>query len=119
NAEIDKGQIYGAFTQGYGLCTMEDLPYDDKGRYLAVNPSTYKIPAIMDIPDDFDVELVTVAREHSSVMGSKAVGEPPLINGLSAWLALLNTISNKQVPELKFPATPEAVLMALNKRGEL
>jgi xanthine dehydrogenase large subunit len=122
NEEIDKGQIYGAFAQGYGLCTMEHLPFDEKGRYLAVNPSTYKIPAILDIPDDFLIEMVTVEREHASVMGSKAVGEPPLIYGLAGWLALYNTIQslNKSgTVDLKFPATPEAVLEAITKIGEV
>ncbi len=120
NTEVDKGQIYGAFTQGFGLCTMEELPYDGKGRYLAVNPSTYKIPCIMDIPDDFNVEMVTVEREHASVMGSKAVGEPPLIYGLSVWLALFDVLkrSNPNNDNLKFPATPEAVLMAISKKEE-
>ncbi len=120
NAEIDKGQIYGAFTQGYGLCTMEELPYDKKGRYLAVNPSTYKIPCIKDIPDDFNVDMVTVEREHASVMGSKAVGEPPLIYGLSVWLALFDVVKkcNPDYDDLKFPATPEAVLMAISNEGD-
>ncbi|MCD4650640.1 MAG: molybdopterin-dependent oxidoreductase [Candidatus Cloacimonetes bacterium] len=119
NQEVDSGQIYGAFAQGYGLCTMEELPIDQKGRYLAVTPSTYKIPTISDIPDDFTLKQVTDRRSQASVMGSKAVGEPPLIYGLAPWLAIYDAVRSLN-PEsnqinLKFPATPEAVLTAVNK----
>ena len=117
NEEIDKGQIYGAFVQGYGYCTMEELVYDEKGRFKANSPSTYKVPTIFDIPKVFEIDLIDIERDESSVMKSKAVGEPPFIYGLTGWFGLYNAIdslnkNNKQI-SLKFPATPEAVLMAI------
>ncbi len=111
--EIDRGQVIGAFIQSMGWCTMEELPVDAKGRYLAVNPSTYKIPGIRDIPEVFEVELLPSGSEEASVMGSKATGEPPFIYGFSVFFAIQNAIrSVNPEAELSFPATPEAVLRA-------
>ncbi len=117
NEEIDKGQIYGAFVQGYGYCTMEELVYDEKGNFKAISPSTYKVPTIYDIPKTFEIDMIDIERDESSVLKSKAVGEPPFIYGLSGWFALYNAIDsvnqkNKKI-SLKFPATPEAVLIAI------
>ena len=116
NPDIDLGQIYGAFVQGYGYCTMEDISFNDKGQYLALTPSTYKFPTICDIPPTFKIKLLDLLREHASVLGSKAVGEPPFIYGLAGWFALYDALK-RSVPQgsaidLAFPATPEAVLMA-------
>lgn len=113
--EIDRGQIIGAFIQSYGWCCMEDLPVNAKGRYLAVNPSTYKIPTVREMPELLDVDIVPSQSELASVFGSKATGEPPFIYGLSVWFAILHAVQAvKAEAELAFPATPEAVLLALN-----
>lgn len=112
--EIDRGQVIGAFIQSMGWCTMEELPVDDKGRYLAVNPSTYKIPGIRDIPEVLELELLTSGSGEASVMGSKATGEPPFIYGFSVFFAIQNAIrSVNPEADLSFPATPEAALKAL------
>ena len=112
--EVDRGQVIGAFIQSYGWCCIEDLPRDSRGRYLAVNPSTYKIPTVRDLPHELLVELLPSPSEYASVFGSKATGEPPFIYGLSVWFAIQDAIfSVKPDAELSFPATPEAVLMAL------
>lgn len=111
---VDRGQITGAFIQSYGWCTMEELPVSPGGRYLAVNPSTYKIPTVRDIPENLHLHMVPSISEEASVFGSKAVGEPPFIYGISVWFAIRNALmAGGAVHELGFPATPEAVLMAL------
>ena len=113
--EIDRGQVIGAFIQSMGWATMEELPHDSKGRYLAVNPSTYKIPGIRDLPETFVVELLPSGAEEASVMGSKATGEPPFIYGLSVFFALQNAVrSVNPGAQLSFPATPEVCLLALS-----
>ncbi len=113
--EIDRGQIVGAFIQSYGWCCLEELPVDAQGRYLAVNPSTYKIPTVRELPEQLRVEIVPSPGEYASVFGSKATGEPPFIYGLAAWFAIRNAVrSVKPEAEPGFPATPEAVLLALN-----
>ncbi len=124
NAEIDKGQIYGATVQGLGYCTMEEVKYNEKGESMANTPSTYKIPAMSDVCSNFVVKQVNKERSQASVLGSKAVGEPPFLYGLAGWFSIMNAISYvTKSPEsinLKMPATPEAVLLAIEeikKRG--
>jgi xanthine dehydrogenase large subunit len=113
--EIDKGQIIGAFIQGMGWCTMEELIHDDKGRYLSANPSTYKIPGIRDLPKTLKLRMVESKSHAASVFGSKAVGEPPFIYGMAVFFALQDAIQSvKADAELTFPATPEAIIKALN-----
>ncbi|HOH97857.1 MAG TPA: molybdopterin-dependent oxidoreductase [Candidatus Cloacimonadota bacterium] len=111
---IDKGQIVGAFVQGMGWCTMEDLVWDESGRYLSANPSTYKIPGIRDIPEILHVEMVESNSREASVFGSKAVGEPPLIYGLSVFFALQRAVQAANPDAmLHFPATPESLITAI------
>jgi xanthine dehydrogenase large subunit len=115
--DIDRGQIIGAFIQAMGWCTMEDMPHDAQGKYQTLSPSTYKIPGIRDLPDNLVVEMVQSPCKEASVLGSKAVGEPPFIYGEAVWFAIRNAIAavsdKKIIPNLKFPATPEAILMAI------
>ncbi len=114
--EIDRGQVIGAFIQSYGWCAMEEMVHNPQGRYLSVNPSTYKIPGIRDLPQNLVVELLPSNAEHASVLGSKATGEPPFIYGLSVFFAIQNAIKMAgSTKVLSFPATPEAVLKALDR----
>lgn len=119
NPAIDQGQIAGAFIQGYGWATFEEVVHDAKGRYLAVTPSTYKIPTIRDLPERFTIEMVERQRRCSSVFGSKGIGEPPLIYGEAAWFGIKDAIESltdhKAEADLAFPATPEAVVLAAEK----
>lgn len=118
NPAIDIGQIEGAFVQGMGWLTTEELVWNEQGRLLSNNPATYKIPAINDAPKDFRVTLLPDApnREHT-IYNSKAVGEPPFMLGISVWSALKDAISSisdyKISPKLDTPATPERVLWAV------
>ena len=115
--DIDRGQTIGAFIQSYGWCTIEEMPWDDKGQYLASTVSTYKIPCIRDLPEKFTIELLESENEYASVFGSKAVGEPPYIYGEAAFFAIRNALQSMSREEvvLPFPATPEAVLMTIEK----
>lgn len=118
NPAIDIGQIEGAFVQGMGWLTTEELVWNEQGRLLSNNPATYKIPAINDAPKDFRVALVPDApnREHT-IYNSKAVGEPPFMLGMSVWAALKDAVASvndyKTSPALDTPATPERVLFAV------
>jgi len=123
NPAIDIGQIEGAFIQGMGWLTTEELVWNEQGRLLSNNPATYKIPAISDTPSDFRVDLVPddPNREHT-IYNSKAVGEPPFMLGISVWSALKDAISSvsdyKFSPALDTPATPERVLWAVETMKE-
>jgi len=104
----------GAFIQGMGWCTMEELVVDAKGRYLSGNPSTYKIPGIRDLPEYLDLQLIPARSREASVFGSKAVGEPPFIYGMAVFFALQDAVrASRSGAKLHFPATPESIIMAL------
>lgn len=112
NPGINRGQIIGGLVQGIGWVTTEELRYSEKGALLSYSPTTYKIPNIQDIPDVFNVD--TLDSENAvNIRGSKAVGEPPLVLGLSAWIAAkhaLSFVSGDEVPRLALPATNEHLL---------
>ena len=57
NPAIDIGQVEGAFVQGMGWLTTEELWWDAKGRLRTHAPSTYKIPLASDRPKIFNVKL--------------------------------------------------------------
>ncbi|SMF42742.1 xanthine dehydrogenase molybdopterin binding subunit [Pseudobacteriovorax antillogorgiicola] len=110
---IDYGQIAGGFIQGCGWAISEELVYDQDGRLLSHSPTTYKIPNIQDTPREFHIKLVENPTKHSSVKGSKAVGEPPFLLCASPWAAIKNALQQKtgsSVSGFKLPATAEEVL---------
>ncbi|MBS28672.1 MAG: xanthine dehydrogenase molybdopterin binding subunit [Alphaproteobacteria bacterium] len=118
NPAIDIGQIEGAFVQGQGWLTSEELVWNDRGQLLTHGPSTYKIPGSRDVPPVFNVHLLEDAPNRvPTVFHSKAVGEPPLMLAISVWLAIRDAVSrigdNRLVPKLDAPATPEAILAAV------
>ncbi|MEQ5871342.1 xanthine dehydrogenase molybdopterin binding subunit [Sagittula sp. NFXS13] len=115
NPALDRGQIEGGYVQGAGWLTTEELVWDGKGRLRTHAPSTYKIPACSDRPDIFNVALWDGANHVPTVYRSKAVGEPPFMLGISAFLALSDALAaaGKAYPALDAPATPERLLTAL------
>jgi xanthine dehydrogenase large subunit len=115
NPAIDRGQIEGAFVQGQGWLTCEELYWDAEGRQRTLGPSTYKIPGSRDAPPDFRVRLLSGApARQDTIFRSKAVGEPPLMLASAVWNALIDATG---VAALDLPATPERVLMALGARS--
>ncbi|WEK49070.1 MAG: xanthine dehydrogenase molybdopterin binding subunit [Candidatus Kaistia colombiensis] len=117
NPAIDIGQIEGGFVQGMGWLTTEELVWDKQGRLRTHAPSTYKIPAASDIPEHFRVELFqSEGPREDTIFKSKAVGEPPLMLGISVFCAITNAIASLKpgvMPALDAPATPEAILRAV------
>ena len=119
NPGIDIGQIEGGYIQGVGWLTSEELKWNGDGRLLSDSPATYKIPAISDAPDVFNVRLLeNQPNEEATVFRSKAVGEPPLMLGVSAWSAIRDAIGalteHTIFPPLNAPATPEEILRTVN-----
>ena len=119
NPALDIGQVEGAYVQGAGWLTTEELVWDGKGRLTTHAPSTYKIPASSDRPRVFNVALWGKPNREDSVGKSKAVGEPPFNLGISAFLALSDAVAacgdGTVYPALDAPATAERVLMAVRR----
>jgi xanthine dehydrogenase large subunit len=118
NPGIDIGQVSGAFIQGMGWVTTENLFYHQSGKLLSHSPTTYKIPNIQDTPRVFNIELLENHTNTRNVMRSKAVGEPPLLLGSSVWTAVKNALSYRSkdvLPHITSPATNEVILMELKR----
>lgn len=121
NPAIDIGQVEGAYVQGAGWLTTEELVWDDKGVLKTHAPSTYKIPACSDRPDIFNVSLWDKGENtEDTIYKSKAVGEPPFMLGISAFLALSDAVAatgdGSTYPELQAPATAEQILKAVSRQ---
>ena len=119
NPALDIGQVEGAYVQGLGWLTSEELVWHPKtGALLTHAPSTYKIPTANDVPADLRTALFDTPCTVDSIHRSKAVGEPPLLLAFSAFLAIRDAVSaaggHRMDPPLSAPATPEAVLRAVN-----
>jgi len=120
NPAIDLGQIEGGFLQGAGWLTSEELWWNDEGALQTHASSTYKIPTCRDWPDVFNVTIRPNGRNReNSIYRSKAVGEPPLMLAISVFHAIKDAIASvgdgRCRPRLNAPATPEAILMALEE----
>ncbi|MDU9407577.1 xanthine dehydrogenase molybdopterin binding subunit [Pseudomonas sp. zfem001] len=124
NPTIDIGQVEGAFVQGMGWLTMEELVWNAKGKLMTNGPASYKIPAIADMPIDLRVKLVENRKNpEDTVFHSKAVGEPPFMLGIAAWCALKDAVASladyKVQPQIDAPATPERVLWGVEQMRKL
>jgi xanthine dehydrogenase large subunit len=121
---VDLGQIEGGFVQGAGWLTLEDLRWDEsdgpnRGRLATQAASTYKLPSLSEMPEEFNVTLLQNAHEEGAVFGSKAVGEPPLMLAFSVREALRQAAAAFGPAglsvDLASPATPEAVYWAVEQ----
>lgn len=119
NPGIDIGQVEGGYVQGLGWVTTEEVKWDARGNLMTHSPDTYKIPSVQDIPRDFRVHLLQGVPNPDTIHKSKAVAEPPLMLGLSAWLAIKDAISavanHRLEPQLSIPATNEEILLAIEE----
>jgi xanthine dehydrogenase large subunit len=119
NPAIDLGQIEGGFLQGVGWLTSEQLHWNAAGELCTHAPSTYKIPTARDWPADARIELLAATpNTEATIYRSKAVGEPPLMLALSVFHAIRDACAACGpagcLPDLPAPATPEAVLQAID-----
>ena len=116
NPALDIGQIEGAFIQGMGWLTTEELKWDKSGRLMSFSPATYKIPTIGDYPKQMNITLFDQPNPENSIYRSKAVGEPPFMLGISVWCAVYDAVASlssySKIPQLDAPATSEAILFA-------
>ncbi|CAH1779265.1 unnamed protein product [Owenia fusiformis] len=93
NPTIDIGQMEGAFIMGYGCFVSEQVVYDNKGKLLTKDATTYKIPGVRDIPTKFNMQILASHSDEAVLYGSKAVGEPPLHMSIAAMFAIKDAIA--------------------------
>ena len=120
NPALDLGQVEGGFIQGMGWLTTEALYWDAAGRLATHSPSTYKIPAVSDLPPVFNVRLwERGCNAEDSIFRAKAVGEPPFMLALSVWHAIKDAIAavaeHRATPHLDAPATAEEILRSVTE----
>lgn len=126
NPAIDIGQIEGAFIQGVGWCTMEEVVRGSSrvhkwlkaGQTHTLGPGTYKLPGFSDIPKDFRVRVLNTENEKDTIYSSKAIGEPPLFLAASVFFAVRGAVGASRLEngwkewfELDSPATVERIKM--------
>ena len=121
--KVDLGQVEGGFLQGLGWLTREELVWTGDGRLATRGASTYKLPSLGELPEEFHVDLLPKAADPTVIHGSKAVGEPPFMLAMSAREALRAAVAafgegGRGAVELGCPATPEAVYWAIEARRE-
>ncbi|XP_013807631.1 aldehyde oxidase 2-like [Apteryx mantelli] len=119
NPAIDIGQIEGAFIQGVGLYTLEEIYFSPEGEQLTLGPDTYKIPAICDIPEQFHVYLLPNSRNSVAIYSSKGMGEAGLFLGSSVFFAIRDAVAAAREERglsldftLNSPLTVERIRMA-------
>jgi xanthine dehydrogenase large subunit len=120
NPALELGQIEGGFVQGQGWLTMEEVNWKANGQITTFSPSTYKIPAVSDVPKKFNVEIYKGGKNKEEVVNkAKTTGEPPLMLAMSVFFAIKDAIaatSNyKKIPKIDAPATPEKILLSIGR----
>ena len=119
NPALELGQIEGGFIQGQGWLTMEEVNWKDNGQITTFSPSTYKIPAVSDMPKKFNVEIYKEGKNKEEVVNkAKTTGEPPLMLAMSVFFAIKDAIAStsnyRKIPNLDAPATAEKILLSIN-----
>jgi xanthine dehydrogenase large subunit len=115
---VDRGQIEGGFLQGVGWLTVEELLWDAHGRISTSGASTYKLPSWSEVPATFNVATLDRATQPGVVMGSKAVGEPPLMLAFSVREAIRDAVAafgRDAVVRVDSPLTPERIFFAVRE----
>jgi xanthine dehydrogenase large subunit len=118
NPGVDRGQIIGGFIQGMGWVTAECLVYNEQGALLSHSPTTYKIPAVTDVPLVFHCKMFDNDDNVKNIARSKAVGEPPLMHAICVWSAVkhaLSCVAPGRKSDLRLPATGEEILRCLTQ----
>ncbi|XP_028319779.1 aldehyde oxidase 6 isoform X2 [Gouania willdenowi] len=119
NPSVDIGQIEGAFMQGMGLYTLEELKFSPSGLLYTRGPSQYKIPAVCDVPLQFNIYQLQDSDNPHAIYSSKGLGEPFLSLGSSVFFAIKDAVAAARSESglvgpfvLNSPATPDKICLA-------
>lgn len=119
NPALDVGQVEGAFLQGMGWCTTEQIVAFRNGALYTRGPGTYKVPGPGDVPQDFRISLLKKSKNPFAVYSSKGLGEPPLYLGVSVMFAIKDAVRSARKDagidgyyQMSLPATCERIRLA-------
>ncbi|XP_045723432.1 aldehyde oxidase [Mirounga angustirostris] len=119
NLALDRGQIEGAFIQGMGLYTIEELHYSPQGVLYTRGPNQYKIPTICDIPAELHISLLPPSQSSNTLYSSKGLGESGIFLGCSVFFAIHDAVNAARQErglfgplKLNSPLTPEKIRLA-------
>uniref|UniRef100_A0A8I5Y9M0 Aldehyde oxidase 1 n=1 Tax=Rattus norvegicus TaxID=10116 RepID=A0A8I5Y9M0_RAT len=119
NPALDIGQVEGAFIQGMGLYTIEELSYSPQGILYSRGPNQYKIPAICDIPTEMHISFLPPSEHSNTLYSSKGLGESGVFLGCSVFFAIHDAVRAARQErgisgpwKLTSPLTPEKIRMA-------
>ena len=110
-------QVEGGIIQGIGHTLSEQRLVDpETGTILTQTLDAYKLPTIADVPE-IVCDLVDEPDAHLTNLGSKGLGEPPIVPTAAAIANAIRDATGADVREL--PITREQMLRALTeaKRG--
>ncbi|MDX6427022.1 MAG: xanthine dehydrogenase YagR molybdenum-binding subunit [Gaiellaceae bacterium] len=108
-----QSQIEGGIIQGIGHTLSEHRLHDPRtGQILTTGLDAYKLPTIADVPEIVS-ELIDQPDEHLTNLGSKGLGEPPIIPTAAAIANAIRDATGAEVHEL--PISREEMLRALKE----
>jgi CO/xanthine dehydrogenase Mo-binding subunit len=108
-----ESQVEGGIIQGIGHTLSEDRVLDPRtGTVLTRTLDLYKMPTIADVPE-IVTEFVDVPDAHLTNLGSKGLGEPPIIPIAAAIANAIRDATGADVRSL--PITREEMLRALRE----
>jgi xanthine dehydrogenase YagR molybdenum-binding subunit len=111
-----RSQVEGGIIQGIGHTLSEERLLDPQsGTTLNQTLDSYKLPTIADVPE-IVCELVDKPDEHLTNLGSKGLGEPPIVPTAAAIANAIRDATGADVRSL--PITREEMLRALREAEE-
>lgn len=134
NPCLDVGQIEGAFVQGIGYVTTENLEYTGFGVLLNNRTWNYKPPFSKNIPVDFRVRLRKAGEQtvkdgikldNTAVKSSKGIGEPPFVLASTVFFAIKHAVMDARKDrgddswiEMDAPATVMQIIKSIGLKPD-
>lgn len=110
-------QIEGAFMQGLGLYTLEELKYSPSGLLYTRGPSQYKIPAVCDMPLEFNVYLLPDTDNPHAIYSSKVSAETISFSSLCSARSRTRDVSESAGYWRTGPLPGELLFLRHQRRG--